>query len=150
MNETVSTARVPFRTATWSRVLLAVLAVTEAVVGGWALLVPRGFYDGFPLPGHPWVALLPPYNEHLLRDFGGLNLGFGLMLAVAAVTLDRLLIRTVLAGYLLYSVPHLTFHLGHLGHFDMVDAVGQVVVLALCVLAPAILLFLTRKAPGGE
>ncbi|MEV4188761.1 sigma factor-like helix-turn-helix DNA-binding protein, partial [Streptosporangium canum] len=39
-------------------------------------------------------------------DGGGLNLGFGLMFAVAAVTLDRLLIRTVSAGYLAFAVPH--------------------------------------------
>ncbi|MFI6802501.1 hypothetical protein [Streptosporangium canum] len=52
------------------------------------------------------MAMLPPYNEHVLLDYGGLNLGFGLMFAVVAVTLDRLLIRTVSAGYLAFAVPH--------------------------------------------
>lgn len=62
------------RTAVWLRVgLLLYLAVT-ALVGMWAALWPRSFYDDFPWPGHPWVALLGAYNEHLVRDFGAMNL----------------------------------------------------------------------------
>src|SRR5215471_14889090 len=34
-----------------------------------AQFLPDSFYDSFPTPGHAWVALLPPHNEHLLRDF---------------------------------------------------------------------------------
>ncbi|GAA2859442.1 hypothetical protein GCM10010517_17970 [Streptosporangium fragile] len=134
----------------WLRAGLAGLAVTQAVIGAWASISPRGFFEDFPLPGHPWVALLPPYNEHMVLDFGGLNLGFGLMLAVAAVTLDRLLVRTVLGGYLVFAVPHLAFHLGHLGHFAPVDAVGQAVTLALCVVTPLVLLFLSGRVANNK
>ncbi|GAA3440985.1 hypothetical protein [Planomonospora venezuelensis] len=128
------------RAAAWFRAGLAYLAVAELAVGAWALASPSGFYEDFPLPGRRWVATLPPYNEHLLLDFGGLNLGFGMMLAVAAVTPERLLVRTVLAGYLAYAVPHLAFHLGHLRHFAMVDVVGQVVTLSIAVVVPLALL----------
>ncbi|MBG0830581.1 hypothetical protein HS041_22725 [Planomonospora sp. ID67723] len=125
---------------TWFRAGLIYLAVTELVVGAWALISPAGFYEGFPFPGRRWVAMLPPYNEHLLLDFGGLNLGFGMMLAVAAVAPERLLVRTVLAGYLAFATPHLAFHLGHLGHFAAVDAIGQAVTLSLAVALPLALL----------
>ncbi|GII00479.1 hypothetical protein Pta02_24870 [Planobispora takensis] len=122
----------------WFRAGLVYLALTQLVIGAWALVSPAGFYEGFPLPGRRWVD--PPYNEHLLLDFGGLNLGFGVMLAVAAVTLDRLLVRTLLVGFLVFAVPHLAFHLGHLGHFPPVDAAGQAVTLSLAVLIPVALL----------
>jgi hypothetical protein len=69
---------------------------------GWAALWPRGFYDDFPWPGHPAVV-------------------FG----VAAVTLDRRLAPTVLAAYLGFALPHLVFHLEHLGPFGAGDAVAQ-------------------------
>jgi len=42
------------------------------LVGFWALLAPRSFYDDFPGGGRSWVSALPPYNEHLVRDVGGL------------------------------------------------------------------------------
>lgn len=74
------------RSMVWLRVgLLLYLGVT-ALVGGWAALWPRGFYDDFPWPGHPWVGLLPAYNEHLLRDFGGMNLAMAVVFGAAAVT----------------------------------------------------------------
>ncbi|RKT55472.1 hypothetical protein [Saccharothrix australiensis] len=128
------------------RVGLLFLTATQLVVGGWALLSPRGFYDGFPAPGHHWVAMFPPYNEHLVRDFGSLNLAIGVGLAYALVTLDRLLVRVVLIGYLLFAVPHMWFHLLHLDHMPVVDQVGNVVTLGLAVLVPLVLLVALRKA----
>jgi hypothetical protein len=65
---------------TWLRTGLIILAVYHLVLGVWTLFLPRSFYDDFPAPGHPWVALLPPYNEHLLRDFGALNLAMVMVL----------------------------------------------------------------------
>ena len=65
-------------------------------------------------PGHPWVAPLPACNEHLLRDFGGMNLALAVVLGVAAATLDRRLATTALVAYLVFALPHLVFHLNHL------------------------------------
>jgi hypothetical protein len=65
---------------------LGILAVVQGVVGVWALLAPASFYARFPVSGHAWVAQLPPYNEHLVRDFGALNLALAVPLAAAAVT----------------------------------------------------------------
>ncbi|PSL56342.1 hypothetical protein B0I31_10391 [Saccharothrix carnea] len=123
---------------TFLRIGLWFLAAVQAGVGGWALVAPQGFYDGFPAPGHHWVAMFPPFNEHLLRDFGSLNLGFAVALAFAATNL--LLARAILVSYLVFAVPHLVFHLGHLDHMPVVDQVGNVVTLALAVVLPIALL----------
>jgi hypothetical protein len=50
-----------------------------AAGGAWPAGWPRSFYDDFPWPGHPWVAPLGAYNEHLLRDFGGMNLAMAVV-----------------------------------------------------------------------
>jgi hypothetical protein len=62
----------------------------------WTLLVPHSFYDDFPLPGRDWVSTLGPYNEHFVRDVGALNLALGVLLASAAVLLERRLARVSL------------------------------------------------------
>ena len=84
---------------------LLILAATQALVGVWALPAPRAFYNGFPLPGHPWVALLPPYNEHLVRDVGAFNLALTVVLVAAAWTLVAFLV--FMAYFALYSRHHL-------------------------------------------
>jgi hypothetical protein len=61
------------RTAVWLRAGLILYLAVTALVGVWAALWPRSFHDDFPWPGHPWLALLPVYNEHLIRDFGAMN-----------------------------------------------------------------------------
>jgi hypothetical protein len=125
---------------------LLVGLVISVVSGVWALFWPVHFYDTFPLPGHPWQAFHPAYNEHLVRDFGALNLVMALLFGVAAYTLDVLMTRTALVGYLIFAVPHLIFHLNHLRGLATVDAVGEVVSLSLGVLGPVVLLLLTRQS----
>ncbi|GAA3686278.1 hypothetical protein GCM10022267_86450 [Lentzea roselyniae] len=124
---------------------LAFLALVEGIVGGWSLIAPKHFFDNFPLPTNQWVAYFPPFNEHLLRDFGALNLALCAVLVFAAVTLERRLTQAALVGYLLFAVPHLVFHLNHLSHMPFADQVGNVVSLVAVVLVPLALLPLTRR-----
>lgn len=125
---------------------LAFLALTEGIVGGWSLIAPKHFFGNFPLPTNQWLAYFPPFNEHLLRDFGALNLALCVFLVFAAVTLERRLTQAALVGYLVFAVPHLVFHLNHLSHMPFVDQVGNVISLVSAVLIPLALLPLTRKA----
>lgn len=125
--------------------LLVGLAV-QLASGVWPLLWPRHFYATFPIPGHPWQAWQPAYNEHLIRDFGALNLVLALLFAVAAYTMDVLMTRTTLVAYLIFGVPHLIFHLNHLHGLPTGDAVAQVVSLSIGVAGPVFLLTLTRGA----
>lgn len=127
---------------------LGLLAVTGTGVGLWAVLLPLSFYRGFPLPGHAWVARLPAYNAHLVTDVGALNLALAFGLAVAALTLEPLLVRTSLIGYQLYAIPHLVFHADHLAGFPPVDAAVQTALLCGEVVAPLALLALTMRGPS--
>ncbi len=132
------------RAPRWLRGGLLFFAAAEALIGVWAQGWPRSFYTDFPLPGHRWVANLPSYNEHVLRDFGGLNLALAVVFGVAAVTLHPVLVRAVLAGYLVFAVPHLVFHLNHLQPFGRTDAAAQTVALTAVAVLPVALLALTR------
>jgi hypothetical protein len=107
--------------------ILGVLAAGHGVAGLWALAAPLVFYEGFPLPGHPWVALLPPYNEHLVRDFGALNLALAVVLAGAALRADRATARLAAIAVLAAAVLHTAYHALHLAHFPPADAVTQTV-----------------------
>lgn len=127
---------------------LLILAAMQALVGTWALSAPRAFYDGFPLPGHAWIALLPPYNEHLVRDVGAFNLALTVVLGAAALTLDRTMIRVALLALAVFAVPHAVFHAGHLAGFPPADALAQTVGTVLHLILAASLFALTWRLPA--
>jgi len=122
------------------------LALSAIVPGVWALFFPQAFFDDFPGFGFAWVRLLPPYNEHLVTDVGGFYLAFGLMFLVCAVRMDRRLSSIVIAGWLVFSVPHLIFHLGHLSTMGSNDKLWLSVSLALVVVLPAVMLMWARQS----
>lgn len=107
------------------RGILILFAVIQGFIGVWASLAPESFYDDGPVPGLGWVRLFPPYNEHLVRDFGGMNLTVMVLFIVAAVQLTPLLVRLASGAYFLFAVPHTIFHTIHLEHFTPADAVIQ-------------------------
>jgi hypothetical protein len=124
------------------RILAAILAVSAIGVGGWAAASPRTFYADFPMPGRHWVSLLGPYNEHLIRDVGGLYLAlFVLTLYAALRPADQLLRFTGLA-WVVFGLQHFAYHLFHLAMFPMIDQVtmmlslGAVAVLGALIMLP--------------
>ncbi len=128
---------------------LVVIAFGSVVVGAWAQAFPRSFYDDFPGMGRVWVAVDGPYNEHLVRDVGGLNLGLAFM-AVAALVAGSLLLARVAGGAaLLFGGPHLLYHLTHLDPFDTGDAVGIAVSLSIAALA-AVLVIVAPATEGRD
>lgn len=102
-----------------------------------ATVLPRTFYDDFPFVAS-WVELLPPYNEHLVTDVGGLYLGFAVLFAWAARTLERTLVQAVCVAWLLTAALHLFFHAGHLEGFGTADAIAEIASLALLLAPPPI------------
>jgi hypothetical protein len=134
----------------WLRAGLLLLASPPLVVGLWALLVPRSFYGDFPFPGREWVSALGPYNEHLVRDVGALNLALGVLLATAVILLERRLVRASLVAWLVYAVPHLAFHITMLDAFPPFDNLANVGVLGLAVLLPPLLLAGTYGTSRGD
>jgi hypothetical protein len=130
------------------RLGLAGLGLIQLTDGLYALFFPRSFYRDFPL-GRGWVEAIPAYNPHLLADVGALFIATGVLMLMAAFWLERRLVLAALVTWLLFAVPHVTYHLGNLGPYDTADTIGNVVSLGLTVLVPAALLaLLVRREPG--
>ncbi|WP_033291970.1 hypothetical protein [Amycolatopsis jejuensis] len=129
---------------TITRIILTLLGLYTLVQGLWPLLDPMGFYLDFPGFRHGWVSMDGPYNEHFIIDFGGLSLALGAMLVGAAVTGTTMVARLVSGAALLFAVPHLIYHAGHVGHFPQLDQVLIVGGLALTVALPLV----TLLVPG--
>jgi len=123
-----------------ARVALAILFFSAASIGLVAAFAPHAFYDDFPFLRH-WVDLLPPYNEHLVTDVGGLYLGFAVLFAWAALTMQPTLVRAACCAWLLTEALHLGFHATHLDNFDTADAIGQVASLAFLLVPAAVALW---------
>jgi hypothetical protein len=153
MNETVDDGR-PAAEG-WIRGSLALISAGALSVGLWALFLPASFYEDFPLSGRDWISTLGPYNEHLVRDVGALNLALGVLLALAAVLPDQRLVQVSLAAYLVYAVPHFLFHLTQTHALSVGDNLANLILLGLLVALPAAILIRagfhggnTRKEDG--
>ncbi len=129
------------------RLGLIVLGVPALVIGIWAAFAPRSFYADFPGLGRTWVAPDGPFNEHLVRDVGELNLALVVITAVAAYTLVPMLVRAVLAGWVVYSVPHLVYHLRHMSPFSTDDQVSIAASLALVPILAVVLFVIDLRSP---
>jgi hypothetical protein len=137
--------------ATFIRFGLWYLAITSAYVAIWILATPKGFYDTFPTGPAAWVSALPPYNEHLERDFGAAGLGLSVLAGLAAVwwTERRLVLATAIA-FLAASAPHLAYHLTTTENFSTSDNVQSLIGLALPVAISLGLLVATVLSQGAR
>lgn len=121
------------------RLLLAVYGATLAVTGLWAAALPRSFYDEY--PGlWTWVAVDGPYNEHLTRDVGTLNLALAVLIAAAAVIGTWRMVFIASAVSLVNAVPHLVYHVAHLDAYDGSDAVSSITALIAAMIVPVVVL----------
>jgi hypothetical protein len=130
---------------TLARAALLALCAYCLFIGFTALIVPHTFYEDFPFLAH-WVERLPPYNEHLVSDVGGLYVGFAVITGIAAWRPERLLVVAACAGFLTVSIPHLLFHLTHLDNFGAVDGTAEIAALASLLIPPCLALWATRPA----
>ncbi|MCT2582147.1 hypothetical protein [Actinophytocola gossypii] len=119
----------------WLRAGLLTFAVIQGVPAVWAACWPNSFYTGFPTTGRAWLTLFPPYNDHLVRDFGLMALQLTAMFVYSAITLEFRLVRAILLAALLFYVPHLVYHQSHvvLGTDTLVQLASQVVPVVLLV-----------------
>jgi len=135
------------RSPNTARVALAILVLSAASVGIPAALAPHAFYNDFPFLAH-WVDRIPPYNEHLVTDVGGLYLGFTVLLAWAAWTLQPTLVRAVCSAWLLAAALHLGFHATHLDNFDTADAIAELSSLAFLLIPAAVAIWAVGQEPA--
>ncbi|MGH9191546.1 MAG: hypothetical protein ACRDZ0_03615 [Acidimicrobiales bacterium] len=131
------------------RIALALLFVQGLVVGAWAAAWPRSFYDDFPGGGRAWVAADGPYNEHLVRDFGDLNLALAVVTLVALIASSRVVALAAALGWIVYQAPHLVYHLRHLDLYDTGDKVANVTALVFGLVLPIVVLLGARKLRPG-
>jgi hypothetical protein len=111
-----------------ARAGLALVAAAQAEIGVWGLTAPHSFFATFPGFGRHWVALLGVYNEHLVRDYAGAELGFAVLLACAATWYERRLVLVAGATFLAATLPHFVYHLtttDHLATSDNVASLGS-------------------------
>jgi hypothetical protein len=129
------------------RLMLWFLAASAFGLGVQAEFFPRYFYTDFPF-GRGWVAMDGRYNEHLIRDFGALNLALLVVTAGAIFVGTRAISRITAVAWIVYSVPHLVYHLRHL---TMVmpgsDKVGMIVSLSLPIVLAVVVLFDRARDP---
>ena len=134
----------------WIRFALIYLAVTIGWLAVWILVAPKGFYDNFPGGSAHWVSALPPYNEHLERDFGAAALGLAVLAALAAIWMERRVIQAAAITLLIAGLPHLAYHLTTTEHYSTGDNVASLIGLALDVLLPIALLYLVSDGAQGR
>jgi len=138
------------------RVALLFLVVSALLVGVWAAVAPRSFYLDFPGGTHMWVSADGPYNEHLVRDVGELNLGVAVLTACALVLLTRALSIAAALTWLVYSIPHFAYHAFNLGVVSGSDQPALLVSLAIPIVLAGVVLVLTTRpefagnSVGGE
>ena len=134
----------------WIRFALIYLAVTLGWLAVWILIAPKGFYDNFPGGSTHWVSALPPYNEHLERDFGATALGLTVLAGLAAFWMERRLIQAAAISLFAAGVPHLGYHLTTTEHYPTADNIASLTGLALNVLLPLALLYLVSDGAQGR
>jgi len=145
MSQSASQSRLVGMSIRDKKIAAGFLAVSAAVVGGWAEFAPHSFYDSFPGFGRHWVSGAGAYDEHLIRDVGGLYLALLVITVWARLRAQPEMLRMIGAGWLVFNVAHLAFHAGNLDGFSTGDKVGQLVALAVVALA-AIVLLLPERA----
>ncbi len=123
------------------RICLAYFAIQGLLLGMYAVVAPRHYFENFPAGGK-WVALDGPYNEHLMRDYGALNLALGAVAVCALVFASRQLAIAAAVAQIVYAVPHVVYHLAHPSRLgDTTDQFGAIGGLLLNVVVAALLLF---------
>src|SRR3954447_4940088 len=104
---------------------LLVLALYQAPVGIWATIAPHSFWKSFPGGGHAWVAAAGPYDRHLVRDVGALELALMVVFLLAAFHMTRHLVQAALIAQLFWAIPHLAYHLAERGGMSTGDYVAS-------------------------
>ncbi|GAB3401307.1 hypothetical protein GCM10027515_09830 [Schumannella luteola] len=112
--------------------LIGTIAIA-AVVGVWAYLLPREFYDHFPSVLGEWISQDGPFNEHLIRDHGAQYLALGAGSVAALFWRSRALYRVLGIAWGGFAILHAAYHVTHLAHMATDDRVALVTVLLVAV-----------------
>ena len=134
------------RHATVIRAALVYPALIIGLVAVYILVAPKSFYDDFPTGPSAWVSALPPYNEHLERDFGAAGLGLAVLAALAAWWMDRRLVQAAAIALFAGSLPHTIYHFTTTEALSTADNVASLTGLVLQAVLPLLVLYLATGA----
>lgn len=109
------------------RIVLSITAALGLFVGVWAAAFPHGFYSSFPGLGLIWVAVDGPFNEHLIRDVGGLYLAISAATVWAIFSREHSATRAVGIAWVVFGVLHFSYHASHLHGMSPANAVGELI-----------------------
>lgn len=139
------------RSGTWpTRAGLLFLLLVSLLVGPWAQFAPASWWEGFPGFGRGWASFDGPYNEHLIRDVGGLQLGMAVLLLAALLRLSRELVLVAALASVAWQAPHLVYHLVHVGDLPtLADQAVQTALLIVALAVAAALLVAALLRPNG-
>jgi hypothetical protein len=132
------------------RFALIYMAIALGLVAAWILIAPKNFYDEFP-GWSQWVSALPPYNEHLIRDFGSAGLGLAVLAGLAAVWMERRVVQAAAVALFVGSLPHAIYHSTTTEAYSTSDNLLSLFGLYLQVALPLLVLYLStgaRQAPS--
>jgi hypothetical protein len=115
------------RSALVVRAILLTASLSNGVIGVWATLSPRGWYDDFPGFGKVWVAVEGPYNEHLVRDIGAWSLALTVLTLAAAWALERRFLIATGVALAVQAAAHAQHHLTADNPFDSAGELAQAV-----------------------
>ncbi len=129
------------------QVALGLIALAMLPTALQATFMPRSFFDDFPL-GRGWISAGGgAYDEHLVRDVGGL------FLALIIVTVWSLwrpqARRPVAVAWLVESVLHVGYHAGHLDGLEGFDKVAMMVSLTAIPVLALVALWAGAGATAG-
>jgi hypothetical protein len=95
----------------WVRLGIAVtLGVPQLVIGLWAVIAPKNWFESFPGFDPRVVAAEPPFNQHLATDAGAGFVATGVVLLAAAMWANRAAIGIALLAFVAFTVPHVVYH----------------------------------------
>jgi hypothetical protein len=124
---------------------LVAISVQALIVGFWAYVVPRGFYDVFPAVAGSWIHQDGPYNQHLIQDVGAMYIALGLASVGALLWRRAQSFRLLGIAWTVFGLLHFSYHSTHLAGMSATDALGNVVGLGLYLLLGITLLIPSRK-----
>jgi len=127
------------------RIALLVSIVLALTVGVWAYFFPGAFYSSFPGLGAHWIDEDGPFNEHLIRDVGGMYLALGAASIVSLVRFSGANALVIGTAWTTFGALHFGYHAAHLGEMAPPDALGNVVTLGLSLLLGIALLIPERS-----
>jgi hypothetical protein len=119
------------------RAVLLLVGAISAWTGGWAAVAPSHFFAHYPGWHLSWVHDDGPYNAHLVRDVGTLNLAVAAFAVAACLRPVRVLLLATVVAVEVNAVPHLCYHLATVGHMHRgIDRWSSVTALGMAVLLP--------------